>query len=185
MPAIGSSDEIDIDLMNRVIGGSFTSRLNMNLREDKSWSYGVRTRLSQYKGPRPMLVYAPVQTYKTNPSIQEIIREYEEYLASNPAKDEELEAIVKDLSLGLIGDYETFGALMSGLSGSVSQGRDDNYIDTLPTKYRSMTIEDINSAAKRYLDPSIWTWVIVGDLSKIEEGIEELNLGKIEVITLD
>jgi zinc protease len=185
MPAIGSSDEIDIDLMNRVIGGSFTSRLNMNLREDKSWSYGVRARLSQYKGPRPMLVYAPVQTDKTIPSIQEIIREYDEYLSSNPAKDEELEAIVKDLSLGLIGDYETFGALMSGLSGIVSQGRDDNYIDTLPTKYRSMTIEDINSAAIRYLDPSIWTWVIVGDLSKIEEGIEELNLGKIEVITLD
>jgi len=185
MPAIGSSDEIDIDLMNRVIGGSFTSRLNMNLREDKSWSYGVRTRLSQYKGPRPMLVYAPVQTDKTIPSIQEIIREYDEYLSSNPANDEELEAIVKDLSLGLIGDYETFGALMSGLSGIVSQGRDDNYIDTLPTKYRSMTIEDINSAAIRYLDPSIWTWVIVGDLSKIEEGIEELNLGKIEVITLD
>ena len=185
MPAIGSSDEIDIDLMNRVIGGSFTSRLNMNLREDKSWSYGVRARLSQYKGPRPMLVYAPVQTDKTIPSIQEIIREYDEYLSSNPANDEELEAIVKDLSLGLIGDYETFGALMSGLSGIVSQGRDDNYIDTLPTKYRSMTIEDINSAAIRYLDPSIWTWVIVGDLSKIEEGIEELNLGKIEVITLD
>ena len=185
MPAIGSSDEIDIDLMNRVIGGSFTSRLNMNLREDKSWSYGVRARLSQYKGPRPMLVYAPVQTDKTIPSIQEIIREYDEYLSSNPAKDEELEAIVKDLSLGLIGDYETFGALMSGLSGIVSQGRDDNYIDTLPTKYRSMTIDDINSAAKRYLDPSIWTWVIIGDLSKIEEGIEELNLGKIEVITLD
>ena len=185
MPAIGSSDEIDIDLMNRVIGGSFTSRLNMNLREDKSWSYGVRTRLSEYKGPRPMLVYAPVQTDKTIPSIQEIIREYDEYLSSNPAKDEELEAIVKDLSLGLIGDYETFGALMSGLSGIVSQGRDDNYIDTLPTKYRSMTIDDINSAAKRYLDPSVWTWVIIGDLSKIEEGIEELNLGKIEVITLD
>ena len=185
MPAIGSSDEIDIDLMNRVIGGSFTSRLNMNLREDKSWSYGVRARLSQYKGPRPMLVYAPVQTDKTIPSIQEIIREYDEYLSSNPAKDEELEAIVKDLSLGLIGDYETFGALMSGLSGIVSQGRDDNYIDTLPTKYRSMTIDDINSAAKRYLDPSVWTWVIIGDLTKIEEGIEELNLGKIEVITLD
>ncbi len=62
MPGMRTSDEIDIDLMNRVIGGSFTSRLNMNLREDKSWSYGVRTRLSQYKGPRPMLVSAPVQT---------------------------------------------------------------------------------------------------------------------------
>ena len=185
MPGMRTSDEIDIDLMNRVIGGSFTSRLNMNLREDKSWSYGVRTRLSQYKGPRPMLVSAPVQTDKTVDSIQEIIREYDEYLSSNPAKNEELEAIVNDLSLGLIGDYETFGSLMSGLSGIVSFDREDDFLDNLPTKYRSMTIDDINAAAERYIDPSIWTWVIVGDLSKIEQGIRELDLGEIEILKLD
>ena len=185
MPGMRTSDEIDIDLMNRVIGGSFTSRLNMNLREDKSWSYGVRTRLSQYKGPRPMLVSAPVQTDKTVDSIQEIIREYDEYLSSNPAKNEELEAIVNDLSLGLIGDFETFGSLMSGLSGIVSFDREDDFLDNLPTKYRSMTIDDINAAAERYIDPSIWTWVIVGDLSKIEQGIRELDLGEIEILKLD
>ena len=185
MPGMRTSDEIDIDLMNRVIGGSFTSRLNMNLREDKSWSYGVRTRLSQYKGPRPMLVSAPVQTDKTVDSIQEIIREYDEYLSSNPAKNEELEAIVNDLSLGLIGDFETFGSLMSGLSGIVSFDREDDFLDNLPTKYRSMTIDNINAAAERYIDPSIWTWVIVGDLSKIEQGIRELDLGEIEILKLD
>ena len=185
MPGMRTSDEIDIDLMNRVIGGSFTSRLNMNLREDKSWSYGVRTRLSQYKGPRPMLVSAPVQTDKTVDSIQEIIREYDEYLSSNPAKNEELEAIVNDLSLGLIGDFETFGSLMSGLSGIVSFDREDDFLDNLPKKYRSMTIDDINAAAERYIDPSIWTWVIVGDLSKIEQGIRELDLGEIEILKLD
>ena len=185
MPGMRTSDEIDIDLMNRVIGGSFTSRLNMNLREDKSWSYGVRTRLSQYKGPRPMLVSAPVQTDKTVDSIQEIIREYDEYLSSNPAKNEELEAIVNDLSLGLIGDFETFGSLLSGLSGIVSFDREDDFLDNLPTKYRSMTIDDINAAAERYIDPSIWTWVIVGDLSKIEQGIRELDLGEIEILKLD
>ena len=185
MPGMRTSDEIDIDLMNRVIGGSFTSRLNMNLREDKSWSYGVRTRLSQYKGPRPMLVSAPVQTDKTVDSIQEIIREYDEYLSSNPAKNEELEAIVNDLSLGLIGDFETFGSLMSGLSGIVSFDREDDFLDNLPKKYRSMTIDDINAAAETYIDPSIWTWVIVGDLSKIEQGIRELDLGEIEILKLD
>jgi len=185
MPGMRTSDEIDIDLMNRVIGGSFTSRLNMNLREDKSWSYGVRTRLSQYKGPRPMLVSAPVQTDKTVDSIQEIIREYDEYLSSNPAKNEELEAIVNDLSLGLIGDFETFGSLMSGLSGIVSFDREDDFLDNLPTKYRSMTIGDINAAAERYINPNIWTWVIVGDLSKIEQGIRELDLGEIEILKLD
>ena len=185
MPGMRTPDEIDIDLMNRVIGGSFTSRLNMNLREDKSWSYGVRTRLSQYKGPRPMLVSAPVQTDKTVDSIQEIIREYDEYLSSNPAKNEELEAIVNDLSLGLIGDFETFGSLMSGLSGIVSFDREDDFLDNLPTKYRSMTMDNINAAAERYIDPSIWTWVIVGDLSKIEQGIRELDLGEIEILKLD
>ena len=185
MPGMRTPDEIDIDLMNRVIGGSFTSRLNINLREDKSWSYGVRTRLSQYKGPRPMLVSAPVQTDKTVDSIQEIIREYDEYLSSNPAKNEELEAIVNDLSLGLIGDFETFGSLMSGLSGIVSFDREDDFLDNLPAKYRSMTIDDINTAAERYIDPSIWTWVIVGDLSKIEQGIRELDLGEIEILKLD
>ncbi len=185
MPGMRTSDEIDIDLMNRVIGGSFTSRLNMNLREDKSWSYGVRTRLSQYKGPRPMLVSAPVQTDRTVDSIQEIIMEYNEYLSSNPAKNDELQAIVNDLSLGLIGDFETFGSLMSGLSGIVSFGREDDFLDTLPAKYRSMTIDNINDAAQRYIDPSIWTWVIVGDLSKIEKGIRELNLGEIEILKLD
>jgi len=185
MPPIGTDDEIEINLMNRVIGGSFTSRLNMNLREDKSWSYGVRTRLSNYKGPRPMLVYAPVQTDKTVLSIQEIIREYDEYLSTNPAKDNELEAIVKDLSLGLIGDFETFGALMSGVSGIVSQGRSDDYLDSLPELYRSMTVDNINSVAAKYIDTNIWTWMIVGDLSKIEEGIRELNLGEIEIIKLD
>ncbi len=185
MPGMRTSDEIDIDLMNRVIGGSFTSRLNMNLREDKSWSYGVRTRLSQYKGPRPMLVSAPVQTDKTVDSIQEIIREYDEYLSSNPAKNEELEAIVNDLSLGLIGDFETFGSLMSGLSGIVSFDREDDFLDNNPKKYRSMTIDDINAASERYIYPSIWTWVIVVDLSNIEHGIRELDLGEIEILKLD
>ena len=88
LPPTATNEEIEIDYMNYAIGGSFTARLNMNLREDKSWSYGARTRLSRFKGPRPMLVYAPVQTDKTVPSIQEIIREYDEYLTSRPAEIE-------------------------------------------------------------------------------------------------
>ncbi len=74
---------------------------------------------------------------------------------------------------------------MSGLSGIVSFDREDDFLDNLPTKYRSMTIDDINAAAERYIDPSIWTWVIVGDLSKIEQGIRELDLGEIEILKLD
>ena len=185
LPSPDTEDEIDIELMNAVIGGSFTSRLNMNLREDKSWSYGARARLSRFKGPRPMLVYAPVQTDKTVPSIQEIIREYDEYLTSRPAEIEELEAIVKDRSLGLIGEFETFGALMGGLSGVVAFNRSDDYLNSLPEKYQAIKIDDIHQATNTYIDPNIWTWIIVGDLSIIENEIRELELGKIEIIKLD
>ena len=185
LPSPDTEDEIDVELMNAVIGGSFTSRLNMNLREDKSWSYGARTRLSRFKGPRPMLVYAPVQTDKTVPSIQEIIREYDEYLTSRPAEIEELEAIVKDRSLGLIGEFETFGALMGGLSGVVAFNRSDDYLNSLPEKYQAIKIDDIHQATNTYIDPNIWTWIIVGDLSIIENEIRELELGKIEIIKLD
>ena len=185
LPSPETEDEIDVELMNAVIGGSFTSRLNMNLREDKSWSYGARARLSRFKGPRPMLVYAPVQTDKTAPSIQEIIREYDEYLTSRPAEIEELEAIVKDRSLGLIGEFETFGALMGGLSGVVAFNRSDDYLNSLPEKYQAIKIDDIHQATNTYIDPNIWTWIIVGDMSSVENEIRELELGKIEIIKLD
>ena len=106
LPANGTDDEVDIDLMNRVIGGSFTSRLNMNLREDKGVGhYGVRARLSSRKGPRPMLVYAPVQTDRTVDSIKEIQKEYSEYLSSRPASNEEIDPIKQQIILGLNGQF--------------------------------------------------------------------------------
>ena len=185
MPGIGTEDEIDIGFMNAVMGGSFTARINMNLREDKGWSYGARSRLSAYKGPRPMLVTAPVQTDKTIQSIQEIIREYNEYLSDRPAEEIELEKIVKGRSLALIGEFETFGALMSGLGSIVKFNRPDNFLETLPQKYRAVEIVDVNATAQAYIKPAEWTWVIIGDLAQIEEGIRDLNLGDTEVLTLD
>ena len=185
LPANGTDDEIDIDLMNRVIGGSFTSRLNMNLREDKSWSYGVRARLSSRKGPRPMLVYAPVQSDRTVDSIKEIQREYSVYLSSRPASNEELDPIKQQIILGLNGQFETFGSLLSGVSGIVTFDRGDDYLNAVPQKYNAVTLDQVNAAAQKYLDPETWTWFIVGDLSIIEDDIRNLGLGEVEIIVLD
>jgi zinc protease len=99
-PAKNQKNEIAIETMNEIIGGSFTSRVNMNLREDKGWAYGARTLILETKGPRLFIGYAPVQTNKTAESIIELKRELVEYLGENPASNEELEKI-KDTPLDL------------------------------------------------------------------------------------
>ena len=84
-----------------------------------------------------------------------------------------------------IGDFETFGALMSGLASVIKFNRPDNFLETLPQKYRAIEVVDVNSTAQAYIKPAEWTWVIIGDLAQIEEGIRDLNLGDTEVLILD
>ena len=182
LPPSATDEEIKLDYMNYAIGGSFTSRLNMNLREDKSWSYGVRTRLASAKGQRAMLVTAPVQTDKTSESIAEIVKEYAAYLSDNPVTDAELAKGKASKTLRLPGQFETLGALKSGVSGIVTYDRDLDYLNQLPGLLDEPTLLDVQNMAQAYIKPDQWIWLIVGDLSKIEEPIRNLNLGKVEVI---
>jgi zinc protease len=182
LPPTNSDDDIVIDYANYAIAGSFTSRLNMNLREDKSWSYGARAGISYSKGQRLMVVRAPVQTDKTAESIQEILQEYNTYLSSKPIEDSELDKIKSARTLRLPGQYETLGALMSGIEDIVSNERDFNYLNTLSDKRNAILLKDVRVAAEKYIDPNSWTWVIVGDLSKIEEDIRNLNIGDVQII---
>jgi zinc protease len=182
LPPTNSDDDIVIDYANYAIAGSFTSRLNMNLREDKSWSYGARAGISYSKGQRLMVVRAPVQTDKTAESIQEILQEYNTYLSSKPIEDSELDKIKRARTLRLPGQYETLGALMSGIEDIVSNERDFNYLNTLSDKRNAILLKDVRVAAEKYIDPNSWTWVIVGDLSKIEEDIRNLNIGDVQII---
>ena len=182
LPPSATDEEIKLDYMNYAIGGSFTSRLNMNLREDKSWSYGVRTRLASAKGQRAMLVTAPVQTDKTSESITEIVKEYAAYLSDNPVTDAELAKGKASKTLRLPGQFETLGALKSGVSGIVTYDRDLDYLNQLPGLLDEPTLADVQNMAQAYIKPDQWIWLIVGDLSKIEEPIRNLNLGEMKVI---
>jgi zinc protease len=184
LPPTATDEEFEIDYMNYAIGGSFTSRLNMNLREDKSWSYGVRTRLSDAKGQRAMLVTAPVQTDKTSESMLEIVNEYEQYLSTNPITIEELAKGKASKVLRLPGRFETLGALKNGLSNIVTYDRDLDFLDQLPSLLNEPTLENVKTKTQKYIKPNQWVWLIVGDLNKIEEPIRNLNLAPIEVIEL-
>ncbi len=182
LPPTNSNDDILIDYMNYAIAGSFTSRLNMNLREDKSWSYGVRTSTGYSQGQRLMRMTAPVQTDKTAPAILEILREYDEYINSSPINSDELSKIKNARTLRLPGQYETLSALLGGIEDIVKYNRDYDYLDTIADKRNSIKLEDVQSATSKYLDTNKWTWVIVGDLNEIEDPIRELNIGLLEII---
>ena len=182
LPPTNSEDDILIDYMNYAIAGSFTSRLNMNLREDKSWSYGARASTGYSKGQRLMKMTAPVQTDKTAPAILEILREYDEYLNGAPVNAEELSKIKKARTLRLPGQYETLSALLSGIEDIVKYDRDYDYLDTIADKRNSIKLEDVQSTSTKYLNTNKWTWVIVGDLKEIEGPIRELGIGAVEII---
>ena len=182
LPPTNSDDDILIDYMNYAIAGSFTSRLNMNLREDKSWSYGVRTSTGYSQGQRLMRMTAPVQTDKTAPAITEILREYNEYINSSPINKEELSKIKNARTLRLPGQYETLGALLGGIEDIVKYNRDFDYLDTIADKRNSIKLEDVQSATTKYLDTNKWTWVIVGDLNEIENPVRDLNIGPVKII---
>ena len=182
LPPTNSNDDILIDYMNYAIAGSFTSRLNMNLREDKSWSYGVRTSTGYSQGQRLMRMTAPVQTDKTAPAILEILREYDEYINSSPINSDELSKIKNARTLRLPGQYETLSALLGGIEDIVKYNRDYDYLDTIADKRNSIKLEDVQSATSKYLDTNKWTWIIVGDLNEIEDPIRELNIGPLEII---
>ena len=183
LPPTNSDDDILIDYMNYAIAGSFTSRINMNLREDKSWSYGVRTSTGYSQGQRLMRMTAPVQTDKTAPAILEVLREYNQYVNDSPITADELSKIKNARTLRLPGQYETLGALLGGMEDIVKYNRDFDYLDTIADKRNAILLEDVRSASKKYLDTNKWTWVIVGDLEQIESPVRELNIGKVEILT--
>ena len=182
-PPAGQGNEIAIETMNEIIGGSFTSRINMNLREDKHWAYGARSVVVSTKGQRPYIAYAPVQTDKTMESMAEIKRELQEYLGENPATDEELEKVKNNNTLSLPGRWETASAVLRDIGEIVTYDLPDDYWDTYADNVRNLSLEQIAEAADDVIKPDNLLWVVVGDREKIEPRIRELELG--EIIHLD
>jgi zinc protease len=175
-------DEIAIEAMNTLLGGTFTSRINMNLREDKHWSYGSRSIIFDARGQRPFLVYAPVQTDKTKESMVEINKELREILTSRPPTDEELNKVQNNRTLRLPGSWETIAAVGSSIGSIVRFGFPDDYYQTYPDKVRNVKLGDTAAAAKKVIHPDNVVWVVVGDRAKIEAGVRELGFGEIRLI---
>jgi zinc protease len=184
-PPKANPDEPAIEVMSAVLGSDFGSRLNMNLREDKHWSYGAFSFLRDARGQRPFIAYAPVQTDKTREAVVEVQRELRGILGERPVEPDELQRAKASLTLTLPGSWETMGALAFSISEMVAFGLDDRYYDTYASAVRAETAASVTAAARRTVAPDHLVWVIVGDRAKIEQGLRELNLGEIHLIDPD
>ncbi|MFN3959501.1 MAG: M16 family metallopeptidase [Parvularculaceae bacterium] len=183
-PPSGAPNAIAINAMNDILGGQFTARVNMNLREDKHWAYGAYTFLQEARGQRPYLVYAPVQTDKTKESIAELLKELRTFKTTRPATPAELKRAIENNTRSLPGSFETSGDVMGSLTSSNRFGRAWNYPETLKEQYEALRLADIGAAAAETVHPDSLIWVIVGDRAKIEAGVAALGLGPIEVKSL-
>lgn len=183
-PSTSDADVIAIDAMNEVIAGAFVSRLNLNLREEKGWSYGVRSSLVDARGQRPFVIRAPVQTDRTIDSIREMQRELDALLSAAPPTDEEIRRVKLDAIRSLPGRFETSRAVLGSLLDSERFERPWNYPETLVDRYEALSPADAANAARRVLAPEQFVWVVVGDAAKIEEELRALELGDIEVKSL-
>lgn len=184
-PEKANPDEIAIEAFNDVLGGTWTSRIYMNLREDKHWSYGAWSILIDARGQRPYFAYAPVQTDKTKESIIEVKKELSQILSDKPVTSDELTKIQKSNTLSLPGHWETIADVRNSINEIVRFNLNDNYHNTYTDKILNLKVEDMPNAGRKLLHIENIVWVIVGDLEKIEPGIRELNLGEIRYLDPD
>lgn len=184
-PPKNNPAEIAIETMNNILGGSFSSRVNLNIREDKHWAYGAGTFLRSARGQRLFIGYAPVQLDKTKDTMLELVKEFRGVLGIRPITLDELSKAQKNQTLELPGRWETIGAVSSSLREIVAFGLPDDYFATYPDKVRALKLEDVVKAAAEVVHPDQLVWVVVGDRAKIESGLRELAWAEIQMLDAD
>ena len=175
LPLSGKLPEA-LGLANEVIGNGFLSRLNLNLREDKGWSYGIRSSLPTTAGPRALAVYTQVQSDKTADSIRLILDDMAAFATDKGVAAAELQRVTDGNIRGLPNSYQTNGQVLSALLDNQLLGRPDTYQASLPDIYRAIGAAQIDAAARSYLSPDELVIVVVGDRKQIDAQLATLGL---------
>jgi predicted Zn-dependent peptidase len=131
------------------------------------------------------MLYAPVQTDKTAPSIQEMLKEANGVIGDKPLTNEEITKVKVGDVRSMPGQYQTTSAVMGAMQGIALYNRPDDYVQTLKSRIQAQTDASVEAAAKEIIHPDQLTWVIVGDLAKIEAPIRALKLGTVQVLDAD
>jgi predicted Zn-dependent peptidase len=176
LPFNPRGDIVPLDAANDALGGDFLSRLNMDLREDKGWSYGVSGNPRLLANSASYVITAPVQADRTGDALAELNHQVGEFMTSKGITQEELARTVAKSINELPGQFETAGAVISAMMSMDLLGRPDNYYETLPAKYRSLTTASADAAIRSTIDPRGFTWIVVGDAAKVQPQLEKLGL---------
>jgi zinc protease len=182
VPPYGHPDRLAIESANKVLGGSFSARVNMNLREDKGWSYGARSIIADARGPQPFFMFAPVQTDQTAASMAELLAELELLTSTRPPTEAEVTKVKRQSTLTLPGRWETHGAVLGSIAEIVHFDLADDYWDEYPERIRDLDAQALAQAAQTHLQPNRLTWVVIGDWKKIRESVEALELGEVRLL---
>ncbi len=169
-------------LANGPIGGTFTSRLNLNLREDKGWSYGISTAIgSSIRSHRTFYVNGSVQTDATQSAIKEIVREVGDYIATRPITEAELAVGRANLINSFAPSLSSNATFMAVVTDADAREMPLDSLKTLPDIVRGISLDDVRKLAKEEFRTDDFVWTIAGDLTRIEADIRALNLGPVEV----
>ena len=171
-----------LDMVSGVLGGGFDSRINLNLREDKGWSYGMQANIfSNVSGDQAIAISGNVQTDRTAESMREIMQEYRELVSSRPVTEAEHERLVLNWTRAIPGRFSTSGSILSSLARSGRRDLPLDYDEGAAERILAVTLDDVNAKARGVIDPDNLTWVVVGDLDVIEDDIRALGYGDVEV----
>lgn len=181
-PAIAAGDPAEdaLDLANAVYGGIFGSRLNMNLREDKGYTYGARSYVDARNGVGPWIASSAVRADVTGPALAEFFSELEG-MTARPITTEELEGAREGKVHSIPGWFETVGSLASAGARLFWLDLPLDHYDRLIAGLQSASPEEVQQAAETYLDPDLMQVVLVGDPDIIQAQVPPLGLGPIEV----
>jgi len=181
--ARSTPDYFPIEVMNTMLGGSFTSRLNMNLREKHGYTYGAGSGFDMRASAGPFGAGAAVQTDKTAESLKEFFNELNGMLQPIPA--DELTRAKNYVSLRFPGGFETTGDISRRLEEELTYHLPDDYFSKYVPNIEAVTGADVHRVAAKYIQPARFAVVVVGDRKAIEPGVRALNLGPINVLTVN
>lgn len=180
--ARSTPDFFTLEVLNTLLGGSFTSRLNQNLREEHQYTYGAASRFDMRLSPGSFVAAAGVQTDKTSEALQEFFKELT--AIAGPVTDDELTRMRNYLAFGFPADFETSSDLSRRVEELLIYGLPDSYFEQYVGNIQRVTPAAVRAAAAKYIRPSTFAVVVIGDRKAIEAGIRALKIAPVTVMTV-